>query len=132
MEFEEKGLSPTAALICKLITPIHHTGKVVTFDGGLCVKVGIEALYVHGVYGQVLIKKKRYWPRGVPGDHIDQEMLENRICEVDSIPCAPQRLHRTRRHSSDQEHTLCKWRKYTGAWNSAKRTWSKVATPYLK
>ena len=271
-EFEEKGLSVTATLMCELTSPIHHTGKVVTFDSGFCVKVGIEALHAQGVYGQALIKKKRYWPRGVPGDHIDEhfrnkaigyaetlrqvfngkqflihctkeekyvtklmsthgllnevsnhatyryingewmsfkytepvsrhnkakhwvddvnqrrhapiglediwgtkwwpdrqftflcsvsevnaamsrargrdetaepvlkfcrklakEMLENRKCEVDSFPCAPQRLHRTRRRSGDLEHTLCKRKKNTGAWNSAKRTWSKVATPYLK
>ena len=51
--------------------PIHRTGKVVTGDSGFCVAEGVTALHKKGVYGQFLIKKRRYWPKHVPGDFID-------------------------------------------------------------
>ena len=49
----------------------HHTGKVVSMDSGFCVLVGIIAMHNFGVYGQSLIKKRRYWPKNVPGEAID-------------------------------------------------------------
>jgi len=73
-KFEKKGLTPTVALLLDMTEPIHHTGKVVTGDSGFCVTSGVLALLEHGVYGQFLIKKRRYWPKGVPGDYIDQYM----------------------------------------------------------
>ena len=78
-------MSPTAALMCDLTSPIHHTGKVVTFYSGFCVKVGIEALHAQGVYSQALIKKKRYWPRGVPGDHIDEHFRDKAIGYAETL-----------------------------------------------
>ena len=71
-EFERAGFTKTASLMLFMTKNIHHTGKIVTMDSGFCVKVGIEAMDKYGVYGQALIKKKRYWPRGVPGDQIDE------------------------------------------------------------
>ena len=37
---------------------------------GFCVSVGIIAMHNFGVYGQSLIKKRRYWPKNVPGEAI--------------------------------------------------------------
>ena len=51
--------------------PVHHTGKIVSMDSGLCVSFGIIVMHYYGVYGQSLIKKRRYWPNNVPGDAID-------------------------------------------------------------
>jgi hypothetical protein len=59
-QFKKKGLLPTVALLLEMMEPIHGTGKVVT----------ILALHNVGVFGQFLIKKWRYWPKGVPGDYI--------------------------------------------------------------
>ena len=73
-QFEKKGLSPTVALLLEMTEPIHGTGKVVTGDSGFCVTQGVLALHDVGVFGQFLIKKQRYWPKGVPGDYIDQHM----------------------------------------------------------
>ena len=70
-EFESRYFK-TASLMLEMTVPIHNTGKVVTMDSGFCVTAGILAMHDHGVYGQSLIKKHgRYWPKHVPGDHID-------------------------------------------------------------
>ena len=52
--------------------PVHDTGKVVSMDSGFCVSAGILHLHDLGVYSQALIKKRKYWPKDVPGDHIDR------------------------------------------------------------
>ena len=52
----------------------HHTWKVVTGDSGFCVAQGVTALHHHGVHGQFLIKKQRYWPKHIPGDYINVHM----------------------------------------------------------
>ena len=39
-----------------------------------CVTVGILHLHKHGVYGQLLIKERKYWPKGCPGAQIDSYM----------------------------------------------------------
>lgn len=62
----------TSTLMCEMTKPIHGTGKVVSMDSGFCVTVGILHLHDHGVYGQSLIKKRKYWPKFVPGDQIDR------------------------------------------------------------
>ena len=43
-------------------------------DSGFCVTVGILHFHKHGVYGQSLIKKRNYWPKGCPGAQIDSYM----------------------------------------------------------
>jgi hypothetical protein len=58
--------------MCEMIEPIHGTGKLVSMDSVFCVSAGILHLHDSGVYGQSLIKKRKYWSKGVPGDQIDQ------------------------------------------------------------
>ena len=55
----------------EITKPVHHTGKVVSMDSGFCVSVGIITMRNFGVYGQSLIKKRRYWLKNVPGDAVD-------------------------------------------------------------
>ena len=43
-------------------------------DSGFCVTVGILHLHKHGVYGQSLIKKQKYLPKGLPGAQIESYM----------------------------------------------------------
>jgi hypothetical protein len=73
-KWEKKGFNKTVDLLLDMTEPIHRTGKVVTGDSGFCVKAGVTALHAHGVFGQFLIKKRRYWPQKVPGDQIDEYM----------------------------------------------------------
>jgi hypothetical protein len=62
----------TSTLMCEMTEPIHGTGKIVSMDSGFCVTVGILHLHDLGVFGQSLIKKRKYWPKGVPGEQIDK------------------------------------------------------------
>ena len=67
----KKQYTKTSTLMCEMTVPLHGTGKIVSMDSGFCVTAGILHLHDHGVYGQSLIKKRKYWPKGVPGDQID-------------------------------------------------------------
>lgn len=58
--------------MCEMTEPIFGTGKIVSIDSGFCVTAGILHLHDLGVYGQAMIKKRKYWPQGVPGDQIDR------------------------------------------------------------
>jgi hypothetical protein len=57
---------------------------VVTGDSGFCVAEGVTALHAKGVYGQFLIKKRRYWPKHVPGDFIDAHMVGKGLGETET------------------------------------------------
>ena len=50
-------------------------------DSGFCVSKGIVELEAKlGMYGQALIKKcGQYWPKGVPGDAIDEHFATKEI-----------------------------------------------------
>ncbi len=66
-KWETKGCSNTIELLMGMAEPLHHMGKVVTGDSGFRVAQGVTVLHQHGVHGQFLIKKRRYWPKHVPG-----------------------------------------------------------------
>ena len=51
--------------------PIFVLGEAVVLDSVFCVAKGITDLKSNGVYTEALIKKRRYWTKGVPGDLID-------------------------------------------------------------
>ena len=42
------------------------------FDSGFCVAKGVVELEARGVYGGVLINKRRYWTISIPDDDIDK------------------------------------------------------------
>ena len=43
---------------------------------------GITELKAKVVYALYLIKKRRYWPKGVPGDLIDTNFEDNEVGDV--------------------------------------------------
>ncbi len=69
-------------LLLNMTEPLHRTGKVVTGDSGFCVAEGMMALHEKGVYGQFLIKKRRYWPKHVPGELINAHMVGKSLGET--------------------------------------------------
>ncbi len=81
-KWEDEGYTKTVKLLLDMTAPIHRTGKVVTGDSGFCVTEGVTALHDRGVYGQFLIKKRRYWPKHVPGDLIDAHMAGKALGET--------------------------------------------------
>ncbi|KAL7486093.1 hypothetical protein ACHAW6_011693 [Cyclotella cf. meneghiniana] len=56
-------------------------------DSGFNVSMGIVDMErVQGVYGQALIKKRgRYWPKGVPGDFIDEHFRNKEIGHSETL-----------------------------------------------
>ena len=83
----------TSTLMCKITKPLHGTDKVVSMDSGFCVTAGILQLHDHSVYGQSLVKKCKYWPKGVPGEQIDEYMKDKPLGfvktlrqEMDGVP----------------------------------------------
>ena len=53
-------------------------------DDGFCVPIGIFELERKGVYGASLIKKKHYWPKGMPCAAIDAHFEDKDLnhCEM--------------------------------------------------
>ena len=69
-------MTKTVSLLLEMTEPIHGMGKVVGGDSGFCVTQGVLALDKVGVKGQFLVKKRKYWPKFVPGDYINQYMKD--------------------------------------------------------
>ena len=67
-----RKFTKTSTLMCEMTKPIHGTGKVVSMDSGFCVASGILHLHDLGVYGQALIKKRKFWPKHCPGEQIER------------------------------------------------------------
>ena len=65
--------------------PIFSTGKCDMLDSGFCVSKGITAFLEFDVYASALIKKRKYWPKGGPGDTIDQYFSEKDVTYVDML-----------------------------------------------
>ena len=68
----------------RICETLYGTGKAVVMDNGFCVSIGIVELERKGVYGTSLIKKKNYWPKGVPGAAIDAYFEDKDVnhCEM--------------------------------------------------
>jgi hypothetical protein len=64
-EFDELG--KTVGLLLRLTRSLWGTAKVVVLDSGFCVLQGIVELKKRGVFAAALIRKRRYWPKWIPG-----------------------------------------------------------------
>ena len=68
--------------MCK---PIFSNGKCVVLDSGFCVSKGITDLWEFGVYASALIKKRKDYPKGVPGYSIDQYFSDEDVTYADIL-----------------------------------------------
>ncbi len=75
----------TAGLLLRLCAGIAGRGMVVILDSGFCVLQGLVELKKIGVFASAVIKKRRYWPKHVPGEQIDDRMKEKEIGDVDAL-----------------------------------------------
>ena len=75
----------TTALLLRMLAPIFGTAKVVILDSGFCVLKALLKLRDNGVYGSAVIKKRRYWPAGVPGEAIDLHCAFMEVGKTDSV-----------------------------------------------
>ena len=75
----------TIHLLLALCKSIYGSGKIVVLDSGFCVLKGLIALKEVGVFAYAVIKKRRFWPRYIPGDDIDHHMTTKEIGDVDCL-----------------------------------------------
>ena len=65
---------------CNRLTMLSfQTGKVFVLDSGFCVLDALVRLKQCGVFAHALIKKRRYWPKYIPGDSIIQEFADKEV-----------------------------------------------------
>ena len=78
-------MEKTVGLMLQICEPIFSTGKCVVLENGFCVLKGITALLEFGVYAAAFIKKQTYWPKGVPGNAIDEYFADKDATHVDML-----------------------------------------------
>ena len=76
-EFEEKGV--TDGLMTRTTKPLWGTGKVVVVGSGLYVLEGLISVVERFFWGSALMKKQRYWPKGVASEEILQHMQNKEV-----------------------------------------------------
>ena len=62
--------------------PIFVSGKAVVLDSGFCVAKCIIDIESKGVYAVAMIKERRYWPKEVPGELIDNHFEDKEFGDV--------------------------------------------------
>ena len=70
--------------------PIFGTGNAVVLDRRFCVAKGITKIEAKCVYESALIKKRCYWPKGVPRELIDTHFTYKEVCDVETIEATTQ------------------------------------------
>ena len=83
-KYDEKGR--TSGLLLRLTESIAHSGRVVIMDSGFCVLKSLTALSSVGVFASAVIKKRRFWPKYIDGDAIDQRFGGYDVGKVESLP----------------------------------------------
>ena len=61
----------------EMTKPLYGTGKVVVGDSSFCIRDGVIACHLKGVKVQAYVKKRGHWPKGVPGNHINEHLRED-------------------------------------------------------
>ncbi len=82
-EFSSYG--KTAGLMLRMLKSYFGAGKYVILDSCFCVRKAIIELKRRGIYSCALIKKRRFWPTGVPGNAMDTQMETKEEGEVDAV-----------------------------------------------
>jgi hypothetical protein len=82
-EFDSEGA--TVGLLKHLTKSIWYSGRAIVLDSGFCVLAGLVALRLVGVFAAALIKKRRYWPKYIPGDDIIQHFDDKEVGAVDAL-----------------------------------------------
>ena len=82
-EFGEKGAM--ADLMVRTTKKLWGTGEVVEMDSRFCVLEGLISMDGKCVLGSELIKKRRYWPKGVPVEEILWHMQNKKVWDVEAV-----------------------------------------------
>lgn len=79
-------LGKTVGLVLRMCQPLFATGKCVVMDSGFCVVDALIKLRKRGVFASIMVKKRKYWPRGINGNAISEHMKEKPVGSVDALP----------------------------------------------
>ncbi len=63
-----------------------HSGRVVIMDSGFCVLKSLAALSSVGIFALEVMKKRRFWPKYIDGDDIEQRFNGYNVGRVESLP----------------------------------------------
>ena len=80
--YSDKG--STVRKLLQMCEPIFGRGMVVIMDSSFCVLQALIELKKKGVYALAVIKKRRYWPKHVDGDSIEQHMEFKQVGDMDA------------------------------------------------
>ncbi|KAG7361811.1 transposase IS4 [Nitzschia inconspicua] len=75
----------TVGLLLRMLSSMNGRGMLVVLDSGFCVLQGLVELRKLGIFASAVIKKRRFWPKHVPGDMMDQHMSAKQVGDVDSL-----------------------------------------------
>ena len=75
----------TVGIMLWMYETLFSMGKAVVTDIDFCVSYGIVAIVAKGVYYGALMKKRRYWPKNVPGYLINQNFTDKEVVGVDTL-----------------------------------------------
>ena len=76
----------TVGLVLQMCKPLFSTGKAVVMDSGFAVLDALIQLRRNGVFGLIMVKKRKYWPKFIDGEAIKQHMANKPVGSVDSLP----------------------------------------------
>ena len=86
-EFE--GIGKTVGLLLRILKSYFATTKYVILHSGFCVLRGLIELKKRGIFVCALIKKRRCWPREVPGEEMEDHMTDKDVGDTDAISAVP-------------------------------------------
>ncbi len=66
-------------MLLQMLRTYFYTGWYMVLDSSFCVLKALFELQKVEVYGAGLIKKRKYWPAGVPGDAMQQFFDQDEI-----------------------------------------------------
>ena len=84
-KLNENKFGNTVNLLLRMCSSIYGSGRIVILDSGFCVLKGIIELAKRGVYAGAQIKKRRYWPKYVPGDVIAEHFATASVGESNAV-----------------------------------------------
>ena len=60
-------------------------GTALILDSGFCVLAGVCTLSSRAVYAAAQIKKRRYWPKNIPGDYLLHEFEDYHVGDMNDL-----------------------------------------------
>ena len=75
----------TTEILLSLCKSMAGTGKIVVLDSEFCVLSALVQLKKIGVSAHAVIKKRRYWPKFIPGEAIENHFKDKQIGAVDCL-----------------------------------------------